>query len=138
MERWLILISVLSIIIFWSVSCSKKDYKDMENVYLFDKDEEIILGGGVNDTTILVDGKLNANYYWVSVYDDVTADSTVTYHPDEREEVQEVQGDWFTISAKENKVNICTSENMEDHERQVRLVFSRRGYVVLIVKQKKY
>ncbi len=110
----------------------------MENVYLFDKDEEIILGGGVNDTTILVDGKLNANYYWVSVYDDVTADSTVTYHPDEREEVQEVQGDWFTISAKENKVNICTSENMEDHERQVRLVFSRRGYVVLIVKQKKY
>lgn len=134
MRRRLFLISVLSVIIFWSVSCNKKD-NEGTNKYSFDKDEEIILGGGSNDTTILVNGRLNVDYYFLDVYDDVTADSTVTYSV---HETGKVQGDWFTVSVKENKVNIYTEKNMESHERQMRLVFLCKGYNVLIVKQKEY
>lgn len=126
---------ILLVIIFWSASCDKKDDKHFKEMYSFLEEEEIILGGGANDTTIIVNGRFNENCYWLFAYDDVTEDSTVVYHPNESEKIQ---SNWFTITAKENKVNICTGKNMEDHERQVRLVFQHHGIVALIVKQKRY
>ncbi|MFR5660420.1 MAG: hypothetical protein ACLUDU_21525 [Butyricimonas faecihominis] len=131
MKRVLILICILSIVLLLGVSCNKKiDRENSEE--LFDKDE-VVFNCEAKDTTLRINGTLNWDVYLMTIYDDETADTTVSY---DVYGMDKMYGEWFTITLNDDKVNIVMLKNQEDHERQIRLVFFRAGSWALVVRQR--